>query len=135
MLLSAILTSEFLLLRQPDLVKSMRALERVDFAYVSCGVVALLSGALRFATSPKGIAYYGGQPLFWLKMLLFGALALTSFLATRHYARWVHHARMDSTFTVPAAEIGSVLTLVKIQIAFLALLPLFATLMARDISF
>lgn len=133
MLLAALLTTEFLLLRQGNLVKSIRALERADLAYVTCGVLALLSGALRFGTSAKGIGFYAGHPMFWLKLFLFGTLALTSFLVTRHYSRWAHHARMDTTFTVPATEVCAALTMVKIQMALLALLPLLATLMARNI--
>ena len=135
MLLAALAAMQFLLLRQDLHVRNINALERVDFAHVSCGVLALLSGGLRFGTSVKGIVFYAGSVTFWLKILLFGALALASFLVSRHYGRWIHHARTDTAYHAPAAEAASALLMVKFQLMLLAILPLLAALMAREITF
>jgi putative membrane protein len=134
MLLAALIATEFRLLQGPLDAKAVEMLSRVDIAYVSCGFMVLLSGAVRFGITSMGILFIGGNPLFWLKMLLFGVLAMASLYLSWRYSRWVHLARMDSSFRVAPSEMGTARMLVKFQIALLALLPLLAVMMVRGIA-
>ena len=134
MILAALLTAEFMMLRRSLDVKSVEALSRVDIAYVTFGFIVLLSGAARFAASPLGVMYLGGNPFFWAKLMIFGALAMTALYMSWRYSRWVHLGRMDVSYRVPAAETVSALRLVKFQMTLLALMPLFAVMMVRGIA-
>jgi len=134
MLLAALATAEFMMLHRNLDAKSVEALSRTDIAYLTFGFIVLLSGAVRFGVSPLGVMYLGGNPLFWLKLMLFGALAMTALYVSWRYSRWVHQARMDLSYRVPAAETASALRLVKFQMALLALIPLLAVLVVRGIA-
>ncbi len=136
MSLAALVVAELLLLGRGLDAKAMNGLWRVDLAYVCAGVLALLSGGARFGVgvSAKGVAFYGGNVLFWLKLLLFAALAFVSIMASRRYGNWLHLSRMDLSFHAPVNEVASALLLLKIQITLIVLIPLLAVLMARGIS-
>ena len=134
MLLAAFGTVEFMMLKRNLDAKAVVALSRVDMVYVTCGVVVLLSGAVRLGTAQEGVIYFGGNVLFWLKLLLFSALALTSLFMSWRYSRWAHLARMDLSFYVSPADAASTLLLVKFQLVLLAIVPLLAVLMVRGIA-
>ncbi|MFM9967220.1 MAG: DUF2214 family protein [Burkholderiales bacterium] len=132
-LLAAMIAMELLYLRLGPNAKIIAAMWRVDIFYIGAGILALLSGALRLGFSPKGVMFYVGNTLFWIKLILVGALALASFLNSQRYASWLHLARTDSTFHPPASEVSLATLLVKIQIALLISIPIFAVLMVHGI--
>lgn len=134
MLLAALATAEFFMLRENLNAKAVVALCRVDMLYVGAGFLALLSGAVRFGTTSREFIYIGGNPLFWVKMALFCVIALTSLYMSWRYSRWAHFARTDSSYHAPSSEAGSAQLLVKLQLVLIAILPLFAVLMVRGIA-
>jgi putative membrane protein len=110
-------------------------LRRVFAADAWWGLAALLwlgTGIPRaFAGLEKGTAYYVGQPVFWIKMALFGlvfALELAPMLAL---IRWrVQVGRGESVDTSRAAAFA---TISGVQAGLLVLIVLAATAMARGL--
>jgi putative membrane protein len=111
-----------------------RLLLRVDLFYGASAVLLILVGVSRVIWGAKGWAYYQDQPFFWAKMATFGAIALLSILPTRTFTRWVKQAGADASFVVPEADAKRVRRLVTIEAHLIALLVLFAALMARGIG-
>lgn len=124
--LAAILAAEFVMLSAPIAADRLRALARWDAAYGAFAVLALLAGFVRAAYGAKGWAFYADNPVFWIKIGLFVAIGLISIVPTVYYVRW---RRAGSG--APETDRGRVRTLVLVQAALLALIPLAAALMAR----
>lgn len=119
----------------PSIWARARALRRGDVdaalqADNAWGVAALLwigSGLARLLVTEKGLAWYTLQPAFWLKMALFGAVALLELWPMVTLIRWrlgtpVDRARLPALARVSEAEV--VLTVA---------LPFAAAAMARGL--
>lgn len=134
LVVAACLAAEYALLCQAGNRESIERVGRLDtFYFVALGLV-VLSGFVRFATSSKGLVFYAGNSLFWLKLLLFAIVAGLSLMPTRHYSRWRHHVNMDGAFSVPAGESKVVRMYLVAEMGLVALLPLLSVLMARNIG-
>jgi putative membrane protein len=129
------LVAEAFILRLPVDGRVARLLSRVDLFYgISAGLV-ILAGVSRVIWGAKGWAYYQAQPFFWAKMATFALIGLISIPPTLTFLRWNRAARADASALVPEPEVKRVRLLVVIETHLLALLLLFATLMARGIGF
>jgi putative membrane protein len=82
----------------------------------------------------KDAAFYGDQPFFWAKMGTFAVIGLISIGPTRTFIRWVKQAGQDAAFAVAEADAKRIRRLVMIELHLLALVPLFAALMARGLG-
>ena len=134
LVLTACLAAEYALLGQVGNRDAIERLGRLDTFYFFALGVALLSGFARFFVSSKGMVFYAGGWLFWLKLLLFAIVAGLSLMPTRHYSRWRHHVNMDGAFSVPAGELKLVRLFLTAEMGLVAGLPLVAVLMARSIG-
>lgn len=128
------IAAEAFVLRLPVDGKVARLLLRIDLFYGLSAVGVILAGVARVFWGAKGAAYYAGQPLFWAKMAAFAIVGLISIGPTRTFFRWVRAARADAAHTVGEAEAKGARRLVMIELHVLALVPLFAALMARGIG-
>lgn len=128
------LAAEAFILRLPVDGRVARLLLRVDLFYGASAVLLILVGVSRVIWGAKGWDYYSGQPFFWAKMATFGAIGLLSILPTRTFMRWVKQAGADAAFTVPEADVKRMRRLVVIEAHLVALVLLFAALMARAIG-
>ena len=129
------LVAEAFILRLPVDGRVARLLSRVDLFYgISAGLV-ILAGISRVIWGAKGWAYYQAQPFFWAKMATFAFIGLISIPPTLTFMRWSRAARADASALVPEPEVKRMRRLVVIETHLIALLLLFATLMARGIGF
>lgn len=128
------IVAEAFVLRLPIDGRVARLLLRIDLFYGASAVLLILAGIARVIWGAKGWAYYQNQPFFWAKMATFGVVGLISIAPTRTFMRWVKQAGVDAAFAAPEAEIKRVRRLVMIETQLVALLLLFAALMARGIG-
>lgn len=128
------LAAEYALLCQVGNREAIQRLGRLDtFYFLALGLV-VLTGFARFVTSSKGLVFYAGNSLFWLKLLLFAIIGGLSLMPTRHYSRWRHHVNMDGAFSVPAGESKVVRLFLTAEMGLVCVLPLVAVMMARNIG-
>ncbi len=132
-LVSAIVAEVFVL-RLPVDGRVARLLLRIDLFYGVSAVLLILAGVSRVIWGAKGWAYYQEQPFFWAKMATFAAIGLLSIGPTSTFIRWVRQASAEAAFAVPEADAKRVRRVVMIEVHLVALLLLFAALMARGIG-
>jgi putative membrane protein len=128
------IAAEAFVLRLPVDGRVARLLLRIDLFYGVSAVLLILAGVSRVIWGAKGWAYYQDQPFFWAKMATFAAIGLISILPTRTFIGWVKKAGADAAFAVPEAETKRMRRIVVIEAHLIALLVLFAALMARGIG-
>src|SRR5215831_12646817 len=88
MLLMATLVAEHVTL-QPQMTRlHLQRLARSDLFYGIAAGMVFLTGLLRFAYFGKGIHFYVGNPLFYLKVGLFLLVALISIAPTKQFLSW-----------------------------------------------
>jgi putative membrane protein len=133
-ILAGALAAEAFILRLPIDGRVARVLLRADMFYGVSSVLLILAGISRVLWGEKGWAYYQVQPFFWAKMATFLAIGLLSIVPTRAFTRWVKAYNADAAFAPPEADVKKVRRLVMIEVHLIALLLLFATLMARGIG-
>jgi putative membrane protein len=133
-LLVGAIFAEAVILRLPVDGRVARLLLRVDAFYGVSSVLIILAGVSRVLWGAKGWDYYQAQPFFWAKMATFALIGIISIAPTRTFIRWVKAAKNDAAFAVPEAEAKKVRRLVMIETHLVALLLLFAALMARGIG-
>lgn len=132
-LVGAIVAELFILRLSVD-GRVARLLLRVDLFYGSSAALIILVGVSRVIWGAKGWDYYQGQPFFWAKMAMFALIGLISIAPTTTFLRWVKQAGADAAHVAPAAEVSRTRRLVMIETMLVALLLLFASLMARGIG-
>lgn len=128
------IVAEAFLLRLPVDGRVARLLLRIDLFYGVSAVLIILAGISRVIWGAKGWAYYQDQPFFWAKMATFGLIGLLSIAPTRTFIRWAKQAGANANFAAPDVEVKRVRRLVVMETHLVALLVLFATLMARGIG-
>jgi putative membrane protein len=132
-LLVGALVAEVFILRLPVDGRVARLLARVDLVYgVSAGLL-IAAGVSRVIWGAKGWAYYQGEPFFWAKMGTFAVVGLISILPTMTFLRWSKAAKASETFAVAGNEAKLVRRYVIAETHLIAVLLLFAVLMARGI--
>lgn len=134
LILVAALAAEAFVLRLPVDSRVARLLLRIDLFYGISAVGVIVAGVARVFWGAKGAEFYGAQPFFWAKMAAFAVIGLISITPTRKFMAWVRQAGKDAAFVVSEAEVKSVRRLVMIEVHLLALVPLFAALMARGVG-
>lgn len=134
LILAGALVAEAFILRLPVDGRVARLLLRIDLFYGISSVGVILAGLARVFWGAKGAEFYGAQPFFWAKMAVFAIIGVISALPTRAFMRWTKQAGQDAAFAVGEADVKRVRRLVMIELHLLALVPLFAALMARAIG-
>jgi putative membrane protein len=128
------IAAESFILRLPVDGRVARLLLRIDLFYGVSAVLLIIVGVSRVIWGAKGWAYYQVQPFFWAKMATFALIGLLSIAPTRAFMRWVKQAGSDPSFVVPEAEAKRIRRLAVVETHLVALLVLFAALMARAIG-
>lgn len=134
LILAGALAAEAFVLRLPVDGRVARLLLRIDLFYAISAVGVILAGIARVLWGAKGADYYMGQPFFWAKMATFLIIGLISIAPTRAFMRWTKSHAADPSFAVAEVEAKKMRRLVMIELHLLALVPLFAALMARAIG-
>ena len=128
------IAAEAFILRLPVDGRVARLLLRVDLFYAISATGVIVAGVSRVIWGAKGWDYYQAQPFFWAKMAIFAAIGLISIAPTRAFIRWTKAAGAAPSFAPAEADVKGVRRLVMIEAHLLALLLVFATLMARGIG-
>jgi putative membrane protein len=132
--IGAFLTVELILCRPGLSAAHVRLLPRLDIGYFAAAMVALATGLLRVFFYAKGWPFYVSNPIFWVKMALYLAVALTSIAPTIAFIRWSRLLGAGSAPLPAPDDVARVRRLVHIELALLAFIPLMAVLMARGIG-
>ncbi|MFN0038122.1 MAG: DUF2214 family protein [Burkholderiales bacterium] len=111
----------------------VQQLVRIDLCYFGAAMLALATGVARVFWFGKGMPFYAGNPVFYIKLALFLAMGLISFPPTRQFLRW-RRAQRAGHAIVPDGEVLRVRRLIAVELLLLAGIPLAATLMARGIG-
>ena len=128
------LLAEFVLLRLRPSAGWIELVARVDLAYGIAAGVALAVGAARVVWGLRGADYYLGNPVFWLKIVLFVAIGLISVAPTLTYLRWRRAARTDGRLPQPG-ELAPVRRWIHLQLGLFVGLPMLAAMMARGVGY
>lgn len=134
LILAGALAAEAFILRLPVDGRVARLLLRADLFYGISAVGVIAAGVARVFWGAKDAAFYGAQPFFWAKMATFAVIGIISILPTRAFISWVKQANQNPGFTAAEADAKRMRRLVMIELHLLALVPLFAALMARAIG-
>jgi putative membrane protein len=134
MMLMATLLAEHVTL-QPQMTRvHIQRLAMIDLFYGIAAGLVFLSGLLRFAYFGKGIHFYLGNPLFYVKVGMFLLVALISVYPTRRFLAW---RKMLTQGDPPALDPHTVTRLrivIRLELGLLLVIPLLAVLMARGIG-
>jgi putative membrane protein len=133
-ILVSALAAELFLLRLTINAETARRILRADLFFGLASVGVILAGVSRVLWGAKGWAFYNAEPFFWAKMGVFAVIGLLSIAPTRAFLRWVKAGKADPAFIPPAGEVKRIRRWVLIEVHLVALLLLFASLMARGIG-
>ncbi len=134
LILAGALSAEAFVLRLPLSAPVVRLLLRIDLFYGLSAIGLLLAGAARVMLGAKGWEFYLAQPFFWAKLALFGLIGVMSIWPTSAFFRWTRAYKSAADFAVHEADLKRVRRLVMAESHLLALVVLFAALMARGIG-
>ena len=132
--LMATLLAEHLTL-QPNLNRSLiQRLAMLDLCYGIAAGIVFITGVLRFAYFGKGIPYYLGHPLFYVKIGLFLLIALISIYPTVKFLSWRRAFNQEPCYKVKVYSVNRLRYLIRLEIVLLITIPLFAVMIARGIG-
>ncbi|HTX60504.1 MAG TPA: DUF2214 family protein [Verrucomicrobiae bacterium] len=130
--LASMLVGELLLFRKTLPREVLRRLALVDRWYGITAGLVIASGLCLLLFGAKGSAFYLHNPVFWTKMGLFLTVALLSIPPTIYYIKW-SAAAAEGPLELDDAQHARVRTLLWLQVAVFAFIPLCAALMANGI--
>lgn len=134
MVLMATLLAEHVIL-QPHMTRlHLKRLAITDLIYGIAAVIVLVTGVLRFAYFGKGISFYLGNPLFYIKVGAFLLVGLISIYPTMQFLSWRKMLQQDTLPDVGTRRVTRLRHLVRVELGLLLVIPLLAVLMARGIG-
>lgn len=134
LLLAGILTAELVLYRQDLTAAQARLLQQVDLFYLLAALLALGSGLARLLWYAKEPSVYLDNPVFWVKMGLFLAVALASVVPTIHFLRWSPRLKQGHRPEISDRQYRHIRAHLWAEGVLLLAMPLMAVLMARGIG-
>ena len=132
--LFAALVVELVLIRSALTVESARRLQVADAILGASAGVLLVVGLLRVFYFEKGAYYYFHTWTFLAKFALFVIIALISIVPTIEFLRWRQAVKAGQVPVVSAEKIGSLRTIIHLELVGLVLIILFAAMMAKGIG-
>ena len=132
--LVAVIAAEFVLIVPGLTGNRLRQAGALDGAYGGLAGLIVIVGVARVIWGEAGWEFYVYNWTFWVKMALFVAVGLISIRPTMTILRWRTAAKGDPAFAVPAEAVAGIRGFFLAQFALLALIPIFAALMARGIG-
>lgn len=91
----------------------------------------LVIGLSRVIWGEKGWAFYQSNPFFWAKMVTFLLIGLLSIGPTVMFVRWHKQSAANTTFTPPLNELQKSKNFIRVELALVGFLFVFAAAMAR----
>lgn len=134
MTLMAMLLAQYVTL-QPNMTRlHMQRLATTDLLYAIAAGIVFITGVLRFVYFGKGMHFYLGNPLFYLKIGIFIVIALVSIYPTRQFASWRQAIAQDRLPDLDTQRLTRLRYVVRLELGLLIVIPLLAVLMARGIG-
>jgi putative membrane protein len=112
----------------------IRLLARLDLLYMSAAMLALASGIARVIWFGRGIGFYMHNPVFYIKLALFVAVALLSIPPTVQFLRWLRNLDTGTGAAVAEYQVLRIRRYILAELLLFAFIPLMATFMARGIG-
>ena len=128
--ISALLAAELALVRPGIGRRELKLLGRIDSIYGALAGAVILVGVARVYFGLKGWEYYVYNQIFWAKMAAFVVVGLLSIPPTLRIIRW-NRAIVEPDYAVPDAEISTTRRYLWLEALVLALVLVFAAMMAR----
>ena len=111
-----------------------RWLAKVDLCYLGAAMLVLASGLARALWFGKGLDFYTGNPVFYIKLALFLAMGLISLPPTRQFLNWRRSARERGPIEASKHQLLRVRRYIAAELILLTCIPLAAVIMARGIG-
>ena len=110
--------------------KAVLRLGKLNAVYVIAAVAVLATGLARIFWGVKGPSHYSANWLLHAKVGLFVVVMLISIKPALTYRRWIQAVEANGAMPGPG-EVRGTRRLVMVQAHLVALIPLFATFLAR----
>ena len=128
-----------LVLERKLLKTSLNRLEAIslivtDVVYGLAALILLSSGILRVLYFGQGTAFYTHNPIFWIKVALFISVGAFSLYPTITYIRWAVPLSKGELPVIDSNLVRRLGFIINMELIFLGMIPLFATLMARGVG-
>ena len=107
----------------------------IDIIYGLAALTLLISGIMRVLYFGQGTEFYTNNPLFWIKVALFIFVGVLSLYPTITYILWVVPLSKGDLPEVNSNLVDRLRKIINVELLGFALIPFFATLMARGIKF
>jgi putative membrane protein len=129
------LAKEWTLLKAGAERLQLQRLANADIGFALAALAVLVTGVSRVVFGAKPVMFYTGNPVFHVKVSLFVLVGLISIRPTMAFLRWRKAVAANADFRTDEREWRLVKRLVLIEMHIVALIPLFAVLMARGIGY
>ena len=133
--LAGIIGVEFVLIRGDLPAATLKRLTGIDRHYGIIAMLIVVIGVCRVIFGLKGWEFYVYNWVFWAKMAAFAIVGLLSIIPTVRFISWNRQATANPSFAVPAAELASVQTYIRVEAGIFLLIPIFAAAMARGYGY
>src|SRR5215471_6760628 len=134
MTLMATLVAEHVTLHAQMPPVHIQRLARTDLFYGIAAGVVFLTGLLRFAYFGKGIHFYLGNPVFYVKVGMFLLVALISVYPTMRFLAWRKMLKQGDLPALDPYTVTRLRIVIRFELGLLMVIPLLAVLMARGIG-
>ena len=132
--LVGVLAAEFALTRPGLSGGRLTQVGALDGAYGGLAGLIVIAGFARVIWGDAGWDFYAGNWVFWTKIGLFVGAGLLSIRPTRAILGWRRSAKADPGYVVPEEAVAALRPWFLAEFALLALIPIFAAMMARGIG-
>lgn len=132
--LVGVLAAEFVLVAPGLKGRRLMQVGALDGAYGGLAGLIVVAGFVRAIWGDAGWDFYAGNWVFWTKIALFILVGLISIGPTRAILGWRRAARADPGYVVPDEAVAALRPWFLAEFAVLALIPIFAAMMARGIG-
>ena len=105
-----------------------------DVIYGIAGLVILVTGVLRVKYFGQGSEFYTNNPIFWIKVSLYILIGLLSLYPTTTYVLWAIPLSKNKLPIITNSLVKRFNIIITTELVGFAVIPLFATLMARGIG-
>jgi len=131
------LSAERLLVAEDMSEDAFDKLAIADGAYGVAGVLVTITGCLRVTQFGKGWEFYQHEPIFWVKMLLFGVAGAASFFPTTKIIQRAVAKRNAPTPPPPMSPklVARMTSIINAELLAIVSIPLAATLMSRGVLY
>jgi len=112
----------------------VRVLARIDVLYLGAAALALATGIARLLMTHKPTSFYFMNPVFYIKIALFLAIALISVMPTLQFIRWNRALKAGEGRILRDNDILTARRYILLELVLFTCIPLAGVLMARGIG-